>query len=168
MRWNDANTWVENLDFGGYSDWRLPWVSVSAGLGSLVTNPVNCNSATELECRDNEMGYMGRYNFASLGAVEVYNVNGEGWTGTEFGCCGFGGSVNAVMWGYRFIDGFNDQAYGNEYGMLAWAVRSGDVSASGPGVPPAPVSNRIPEPGTFALLCFGLAGLGTLRHGKPI
>jgi hypothetical protein len=134
MRWNDANTWVANLLFSGYDDWRLPWASVSEQVGPVGDGGlVDCSTATELACRDNEMGYMYYYNFGNLGTVELYNIQGEGWSGTEH-------DVNGeVAWG--FINGINDQAFADVYGMFAWAVRPGDVSARGVGVrPPNPPS----------------------------
>src|SRR5215472_15361646 len=57
MTWDDANTWAANLVYQGFSDWRLPYASVSAGAGP-TTTATDCSTATELACRDNEMGYM--------------------------------------------------------------------------------------------------------------
>ncbi len=33
MTWTDANTWASNLVYQGFSDWRLPYISVAAGAG---------------------------------------------------------------------------------------------------------------------------------------
>ena len=63
--WPTANAWAAALVFGGFDDWRLPWASVSAGVGPLDLLPIPCSGAggaDEVECRDNEMAYMFHYN----------------------------------------------------------------------------------------------------------
>jgi hypothetical protein len=49
----DANAWAAGLTLGGVSDWRLPDPS---GVG--------CDFVTEVNCHDNEMGYMFFYNLS--------------------------------------------------------------------------------------------------------
>ena len=56
--WDGANTWASGLTLGGVSGWRLPYISVAAGAGPLTVLPVDCSTATEVACRDNELGYM--------------------------------------------------------------------------------------------------------------
>jgi len=59
--WVDQVAWASNLDYLGFDDWRLASMSVSAGLPTgTTTSPVDCEFATELDCRDNELGYMYR------------------------------------------------------------------------------------------------------------
>jgi hypothetical protein len=56
--WPGAVHWADTLSYGGYDDWRLASLSVSAGLPTGATmTPVYCDTATELQCRDNELGY---------------------------------------------------------------------------------------------------------------
>jgi hypothetical protein len=61
--WDNLASWAENLVYAGYSDWRLASMSVAAGTptGSAGTD-VDCSSATEPACRDNELGDMHYYN----------------------------------------------------------------------------------------------------------
>jgi len=33
LTWDQAHTWAANLVFAGFDDWRLPYASVSAGVG---------------------------------------------------------------------------------------------------------------------------------------
>ncbi len=66
--WQGAVDWADTLSFGGFSDWRLASMSVSGGLptGSSAS-VVNCFSATEVACRDNELGYMNVHNLGGTG-----------------------------------------------------------------------------------------------------
>ena len=56
--WDEASTWASGLMLGGANEWRLPYISVAAGAGPFTGTPIDCNTATELACRDNELGYM--------------------------------------------------------------------------------------------------------------
>ena len=57
--WDDANTWAAGLTLGGgVSGWRLPYISVAEGAGPFTGTTVECSTASELACRDNELGYM--------------------------------------------------------------------------------------------------------------
>ena len=158
MRWNDAHEWASTLVFRGYDDWRLPWASVSKKTGPVGDfGVVDCATASELECRDNEMGYMYAHNLQNLGEVALYNIQGEGWSGTAQGGVG-GTSDGSVQWAFNFRSGRDDQAFGNVYGMMAWAVRDGDVSDSGP---------ALPKPSTLALAGAALFVLASNRMRRP-
>lgn len=162
MRWNDANDWASNLVFRGYDDWRLPWASVNQQAGPVGdSGVVNCATASRLECRDNEMGYMYFHNLPNLGDVGLYNIQGEGWSGTAQGGVG-SANDGSVQWAFAFSSGRDDQAFGNAYGMMAWAVRDGDVSNSGPAAPPP----ALPEPSTLALVAAGLLGVTAIGNRK--
>ena len=57
--WEVANTWASGLTLGGVSGWGLPALSVAARAGGyFLRNPIDCSTATELACRDNQLGYM--------------------------------------------------------------------------------------------------------------
>ncbi len=155
--WVDSVAWAAALDFGGFNDWRLPWASVSAGAGP--TNiVVNCGTATELQCRDNEMGYMFYYNLdGDLGDDKTGTVTAAGgemltgiapfyWSGTDFN--GF------FQWSFFFVTG-NQAPDGLLSELSAWAVRPGDVGVAG-----------VPEPATLTLLGVALAAFGSSRRRK--
>lgn len=54
--WDQAKSWADGLTYGGFDDWRLPYISVAAGAGPFTGSPVNCSTATEVQCRANEYG----------------------------------------------------------------------------------------------------------------
>jgi hypothetical protein len=57
--WDGAVAWADQRIFGGFDDWRLASMSVAAGLPTGRTaSVVDCSTATEEDCRDNELGHM--------------------------------------------------------------------------------------------------------------
>ena len=142
LSWNEANDFIDALNNNshlGIDTWRLPNMDVD---GDAVM--VTCSLATEVECRDNELGYMSvvygaeaenplvfvnvQYNYWSSTDYDVANVtHPDGYpcsTGQEGGCAwrqGFGfDSQNYVRKSFGETD---------SRGYSAWAVASGDVSA---------------------------------------
>ncbi len=53
MNWDDSVAWAGALEFGGFDDWRLASMDVNGD-----NTIINCNGASEVACRDNELGYM--------------------------------------------------------------------------------------------------------------
>jgi hypothetical protein len=142
--WNSLIAWANGLEYLGFDDWRLASISVAAGLPSgTTTSVVNCDMATELACRDNELGYMYYQNLGgsfldeltgnqTVGDVTLMNIQSLHWSGTEID------SVSAWLFSFNGgAQGLNDKHI-NRYG---WAVRSGDV---------------VPVPsGSSAVVCWG-------------
>lgn len=122
--WKEAVKWASELKYQGFGDWRLPSVSVSSGVPLGATaNPVDCSTATELACRDNELGYMyyhylgGRGNNLTGDQGLFQNIQTSHWSGTE--------SPGGV-WIFVFrYGGQSEELKG--FGDAVWAVRSGDV-----------------------------------------
>jgi len=156
--WANQLTWVAGLNTAnhlGFSDWRLASMSVAAGLPTgTTTSVVDCSSATELACRDNELGYMYYYNLGgtgndlrgnhTIGDVTLTGVRFSYWSGTELN------SSNAWYFFYSFGGQFSSYKFNGFYG---WAVRAGDVSA-------------VPVPAAVWLFGSGFIGLLGLARRK--
>ena len=156
--WEAAKTWAAGLTLGGVSGWRLPYISVVAGSGPLPGNPhptaceidwnelycpVYCNTATELACRDNELGYMYYHNLSGtrrqsiltsgdpdLALFPSIQTDSIYWSGTE--------AYNSRTWIFFFNDVNGGGQTDGIFGVRAWAVHSGNVQenpdADGDGV----------------------------------
>ncbi len=177
MNWYTSVAWADNLDFGGFSDWRLPTINVSTQDGRCdysVTGGTDCGF--NVLTASSELAYM---FYENLSNVAYYDTNGNGaqtgwdslntsftdaltgdtvsfidlnrtvyWSGTEYAP----GSDGA--WRFRTGNGYqstSDKGNGN----YAWAVRDGDIGA---------VDATIPEPSTLAILGLGLLGLITRKR----
>lgn len=128
--WDDANAWAAGLTLGGASDWRLPYISVAAGAGPFTGTPVDCNTATEEQCRDNELGYMFYHNLSGTNGNSILTSgdpdlalfpalgSNDFWSGTE--------SSFQAAWGYTFGSG-GQISYFQGFGLYSWAVHAGNV-----------------------------------------
>ena len=168
--WDDANAWAAGLTLGGVSGWRLPYISVAVGVGPLLqthpTLPVDCSTATELACRDNEQGYMFYHNLGGTYGQSILDsgdpnlalfptLQAQGyWSGTNNIGDGWGDA-----WG--FIFGYGSQGTGAKGGdngfniTHTWAVHAGDI-------------HPIPVPAAAWLFGTGLLGLiGVARRKYP-
>jgi hypothetical protein len=155
--WDDSNAWASGLTLGGVSGWRLPYISVAAGAGPFNDSPVECDTATEVACRDNELGYMFYHNLSGTLGQSI-PPNGDPdvlalfptlqpvwyWSGTELGSVGDSGFA------FNFGDQLSDGQVPNFY---SWAVHAGNVGA-------------VPVPAAVWLFGSGLIGLLGLARRK--
>jgi hypothetical protein len=75
MTWTNAGNWAANLTTGGATDWRLPSMDVNGD-----DTIVDCSSAPELACRDNEYGYLlHQYGISESSQSPFTNVFGNFW-----------------------------------------------------------------------------------------
>jgi len=130
--WDAQVAWASGLDYLGFDDWRLASMSVSAGLPTgTAPSVVSCNSATELACRDNELGYMFYHNMSgslfdnktgdqAVGDVLLSNVQNGYWSGTDL--------RSDAAQSFLFGAGHSQGAAGKDDHVNSWAVRAGDVS----------------------------------------
>ena len=113
MLWSDAQTYVNNLTFAGYSDWRLPHVNRRDGPGGLI--------------RPGELDLVGRINAdpdKSWDRGMLYKVftnltTAHCWSNTTYEV----GSNHA--WRVQLSNG--KMEIGNKtYANYVWAVRGGN------------------------------------------
>ena len=150
--WFDANTWAAGLTLGGATEWRLPYASVAAGAGPWSGNPVDCSSASELACRDNELGYMFYQNNVRPGTTnaDLFPTLQDFfyWTGTE------SEDLANSAWDFDFRTALLGESDKGINGIWTWAVHPGNVSA-------------VPVPAAVWLFGSGLLGLiGIARRKK--
>jgi len=169
ITWNEAKTYAAGLTLGGVSGWRLPLASVLAGPGGAVTTPVDCSSAGEVACRDNELGYMFYNNLGGTLGTSI-GVSGNAnrdlfpnllpdniinlyWTDNPFAI----GGIPQTAWFFDFAGAGFAGTQGTDLATRdrwAWAVHNGNVSA-------------VPVPAAVWLFGSGLLGLiGVARRKK--
>ena len=141
MTWEEADTWANDLSYGGYDNWRLP----SANLIN-ATNPcsISCNLGYD---GNSEMGHMYYNNLNNIGrldsngnpqagygitnnsfidpsssnTISILNIqNDHYWLEEEYGV--FSAWYFATTDGNQYIEDQNNTSY-------AWAVHDGDISA---------------------------------------
>ena len=158
MTWDAAVVWVTNLEFGGYSDWRLPAMHIPDSTCVFPGNSVSAGYG----CTGSELSHLfyselGGEAGRSISAVhnqnyDLFNNVQSYWYGTEY--------APAPQFAWDFFFNWGGQQADEKGGRLyAWAVRDGDVTAV------------ISEPTTVAIVSLGLIGLTVLRrkqsHSTP-
>ncbi len=183
MTWTQANTWANNLNYGGYSSgWRLARNTPVDGTQSGWNYTYSTNGSTDrgynITSTFSELSYM---YYVNLGLKGYYSAGGA--YQPDFGVFGngtYGGqkdvglvrnlqsdvywsgtayapspAVNA--WDVFYTGNGLQVSFSQSIGFFAWAVRPGDVTVA-----------AVPVPGSVALLAGGLALLGvmTRRRGR--
>ena len=152
--WDQANTWAALLTLGGATEWRQPYISVAAGAGPFTGDPVDCSTASEVACRDNELGYMFYQNLSGTFGQNILTSGDPDlalfptlesefyWFGTEFD--------SDDAWYFNFNQG-NQQIFDQTNQINSWAVHAGNV---------------VPVPAAVWLFGSGLLGLLGLARRK--
>jgi hypothetical protein len=119
MDWYEAMTWVQQLEYGGFSDWRLP-----------------STPATTIDSigyfNEGEMGHLYydegiSYNtpgpFTNIGAADSY-TNHQYWTDSHLL------NYPTTVWDFQFGTGRQGASWESSPINLSWAVRGGDYGPS--------------------------------------
>ena len=165
QNWDDLVDWAANLDYGGYQDWRLASMSVANGTPTGSTGTVvACETDTEQNCRDNELGYMYTYylpgNYGddktgnqTVGDVELTGIQNTYWSGTNLAVAPL-----TTAWLFVPADGIYD--FGSKVEQhYGWAVRPGQCRAAPADATPVPAVGAL----GFGLLALLLAGVARSR-----
>ena len=174
LSWNDAQSWIASLNqqhLYGVEGWRLPKVTPVNGSSFQLGNTNNGRTDIGVAATGtgwgtaSEMGHLYYVTLANKGLCTPTVLGTDscstqpGWSPTVKNFGPFTGLTTFVFWSGTTLPGQPDKAfyfyayYGNQNVMSkaetysAIAVRDGDIAAA------------VPEPGVWALMLAGLAGL---------
>ena len=147
LDWWEAQQWSADLEYFGFTDWRLPNMDVN---DDGVFADCRFLTTTENECRDNEYDYLfSQYGINKNNPGDFINIGSlHYWSGTE----------NPVFpdlaYLLNFETGFRGTTSKITINRNALAVHDGDIAA-------------VPLPAALWLFGFGLTGLvGFARRKK--
>ncbi len=165
MTWANANTWADQLEYGGYDDWRLASANLMNGASPCNAYDGSCDIG--FNNTTGELGHMFYNNLGNLGRYDSSGADqaGYGVTNSSFTDATPGGGTESFLnvqssayWfgeeyapstttAWAFYTDQGDQfRYPKNSSIYSWAVRAGDVSS-------------VPEPGSLGMLALGLFGL---------
>jgi hypothetical protein len=148
MSWYDAMAWAQQLEYGGYTDWRLP----STPIVDLGCTQQSDGVSYGKYCADSEMGHLYYSEGVSLSSGVFFNISpdvsvtGNGgyyWSGNTFGPHPLSAYV------FSFANYGDQSSDAKTLHLSAWAVHDGDVTAI----------SSVPLPPAAYLLGSGLIGL---------
>ena len=152
MTWADANTWADQLSYGGFDDWRLASAGNAPAFGyNVTTGELNHMFYNNLGNTENN-SILGNVSFTDAtpggGTESFLNVQSDVydfyWYGEELA------PYTDLAWAFGTNIGLQGQASKLDIGY-SWAVRAGDVST-------------VPVPAAAWLFGSALAGLLVARR----
>lgn len=162
MNWFDSKDWATNLDYYDsvremtWSDWRLP---------STINSPASAGFDTSGLSSELAYMYYANLGFLANESLDRWDPEPTSTNYNPFTNIGYrsywsetGAEIPGRDWawalhfhfGWQFLNDQYDQGY-------AWAVRDGDVAATGVSVP---------EPAGTLLFGLGIGGLAVLRRRR--
>ncbi|UUX94072.1 PEP-CTERM sorting domain-containing protein [Aquabacterium sp. J223] len=144
--WTAAKTWAASLDLYGVTGWRLPRF-LGSGPGPSEVSHMHCvtlGNRTPGSCNSGPPPW----NFVNSGPFQNLNNN---WVWLDEEDPSSGPPPHAWAFAGDAVSAYHTSEVITA-DFSAWAVRDGDV--------PLPA---IPEPGTWALMALGIAGLAAAR-----
>ncbi len=150
MTLEGSHAWVSNLEFGGYSDWRLPNAAPD-GVDLLIHDVSDSEISRLLEHFSWCYGAFSDCDATQIEVAPFLNFYPDIEYPLFWLTYSYDGIYQAgVFWTPLYS---TDLPAGDNY--TAWAVRDGGNPYS-----------SVPEPGTLGLLALGIAGLGFARRRK--
>lgn len=154
MTWQEAIDWASQLNYAGFTEWRLP----------TALNPDGVTVCSAGECDQSEMGHLHYIELNGLRGLHAWpsydsdfalfsNSIQEGryWSGTVYD----NPSYPNYAWYFQFDRGGQGGYHMNDV-QYAWAVHDGDIGAS-----------VVPVPAAIWLFGTGLFGfMGMARYKK--
>lgn len=167
MTWQAAKAWATGLNYGGYSDWRLP---------SLKADDASCSDSHDpggghpvqhsgYDCVGGELSHLFVVDLGNRGGESVDDQTGDTaeqianralfsnfapwyWSLTAYA------PTPGYAWAFMATNG-SQNYFADWNGMFAVAVRRGDVDG-----------NHVPEPASLALALLGLSATAIARRRK--
>jgi hypothetical protein len=151
MSWADANTWADQLSYGGFDDWRLASAGNAPSFGYNVTTSELAHMFYNNLVNTAGNSILNNVSFTDAtpggGTESFLNVQSDVyWYGEEYAPS----DLNA--WAFHTVDGYQNIITKNVT-YHSWAVRAGDVSS-------------VPVPAAAWLFGSALAGLLVGRRKK--
>jgi MYXO-CTERM domain-containing protein len=167
MTWAAANTWANNLVYGGYSDWRLPKLNpLDTTCGAHLTAWGFPDQYYGYNCEGGELSHLFVFDLGNGAGSLLSDTAGDTttqvnnlalfsnvqsyyyWSGTEY--------APDLSFAWVFSTNNGAQDFVDKRGApYAVAVRPGDVAAA------------VPEPQTLALALMALGAAAVARRRWP-
>lgn len=171
MTWTQANTWANNLVYGGYDDWRLPTMvdTGTAGCNFSYVGGTDCGYNVQTKSGGTVYSEMAHLYYETLGN-KAYCFPGSttcsvqsGWGLKNTGL--FSNMQSSFYWFGLEFGPVSSWIFGTNLGNQGHAVKSNEVYAVA--VRPGDVAAAVPEPQTWALTLLALGAAVGVRRQRP-